>query len=157
VWRRLCLALPLSLSTSRFLLLVARLHGKTPKLSPPVPPTCPRPCFRLPGTHAKRRLCVIRLLCAYQWHPQFTARTARYSEWPAQMGWTRSTQWTSCYRPPGVRLWRLFCLVLLLKSHFYTQLAPQHIKPPPPESAQIQECQCVCGLCLKLCTAHIIK
>ena len=33
MWRRLCLALPLSLSTSRFFPLLVRLHGKTLKSS----------------------------------------------------------------------------------------------------------------------------
>jgi len=41
---------------------------------------------------------------------------------------------------PRSVLWRLlFYLVSLLKSHVYTQLAPQQIKPPLPESAQTQE------------------
>jgi len=122
VWRRLCQALPLSSSTSRFLLLVLRLHAKTPKLSPSVPLTCPRPCFRLPGTHAKHQMCVIRLVCVYRFHCLFAARTAQYSE-----------------RPVAVTLPHVFdlrnvcvcalCFALFhVKRHFYTQLAPQQIR-----------------------------
>jgi len=37
LWHWMCVSSPFSSSTSRFLLLVARLHGKTPKMSPPAP------------------------------------------------------------------------------------------------------------------------
>jgi len=55
-----------------------------------------------------------------------------------------STHVTPRFRPPGMCVWGRFWLVSLLISHFYTQPAPQQIKPPSPESAEIQECVCVC-------------
>jgi hypothetical protein len=55
-------------------------------------------------------------------------------------------------------VWGLFWLVLLLKSHFCTQLAVQQIKPPSPESAEIQECMCVCFIqVLMPCIVCIVK
>jgi hypothetical protein len=59
------------------------------------------------GTHAKHRLC----LCVCHFTPGF---------WPL-----------------GVCLWRLSWLISFLKCQFYTQLAPQQIKPPSPCSTQI--------------------
>jgi hypothetical protein len=82
VWRRLCLALPSSLS--RFLLLVERLHGKMPRMSIQTFPTRPRLCFRPFEAYSKVRLCVFCHVCLYRWHPQFTARTARCLFLPAQ-------------------------------------------------------------------------
>ena len=46
-----------------FLLLVGRLHGKTPKMSPPVPLTCPKPCFRLFVSHTQSVGCVSFVFC----------------------------------------------------------------------------------------------
>ena len=137
MWRRLCLALPSSLS--RFLLLVERLHGKMPRMSIQTFPTRPRLCFRPFEAYSKVRLCVICHVCLYRWHPQFTARTARCSERPAQTRWTRSTHWTLPYRPSGARLWCPLELVLLVNRHFCTQLAPQQISSFLGASAELQE------------------
>jgi hypothetical protein len=120
--------------------------ARTPKLSTPVLSTCSNLCFRPPGTHTKRRLCVIRPVCAYRWHPQLTARTAWYSERSAHTRWTCSTHFTLPFRPSRIGVCSLFCLVLMSFPEFYTQLAPWQIKPPSPCSTQIQESDCV--LCL---------
>ena len=55
---------------------------------------------------------------------RFATRTSLCSEWPAH---TRSTHFTPCFRLSDVRLWCSFELIFLLKSHFYTQLAPYQI------------------------------
>jgi len=46
---------------------------------------------------------------------------------------------TPCFRPPGMCVCALFWLVLMSFWEICTQLAPQQIGPPLPESAQIQE------------------
>jgi len=92
-------------------------------------------------------VCVVVCVCAcvYRWHPQFTARTARCSFLPAQTQGTLSTHVTPRFRPPEMCVSAVFRLVLMPFWEFSTQLAPQQIKPPLPESAEIQECVCVCG------------
>jgi hypothetical protein len=85
--------------------------SRTPELSIPVSFYRPRPCFRLPGTHTKRRLRVVRPLCMYRWHPQFTARTARCSFLPAQPRLMCSTHLTPCFWPPGMCVCVCVCSV----------------------------------------------
>ena len=116
---------------------------RTPKVSTQAFPTRPRLCFgpQVTSNTLKRWLCVVRPVCAYWWHPLFTARTVWCLERPAQTQWTCSTHIIPCFRPLGVCLWHLFELVLPWFCKFCTRLAFQEISSSLRSSARIQEQQ----------------
>jgi len=97
-------------------------------------------------------------VCVCRQHPQFTARTARCPERPAQLRCMFSTHATPRVRPPGmcVCVCALFWLVMMSFWEFCTQLAPQQISSFLGVSAQIQECVCSIQF-LKPCIVRNVK
>jgi hypothetical protein len=88
VWRWVCLALPLSSFTSRFLLLVACMHGKATEC-PSSTSYSPKVMFSTTrnthtASHTASVVCCLACVFVYRWHCQFTARTAWCPERAAQ-------------------------------------------------------------------------
>jgi hypothetical protein len=120
--RRLCLALPLSSYASRCLLLVARLQGKTPEMSPHWFCTI-------------RPVCVLMSLSIYSTHNTmfiYTHTAAMYMQHTYYSTFFTSRNATVVPVLAGFNL----------EEPFYTQLAPQQIKSSSC-STQIQEHKCV--------------
>ena len=103
LWHWMCVSSPFSSSTSRFLLLVARLHGKTPNMSPPAPlmRSLALEYFLGHQEHTHSVGCALFGLCVCIEHWV----KLQHAQHGAQTWWMCSTHFTPCFRPPGMCVW----------------------------------------------------